>query len=100
MADPITELNKIGQSALALPNTIFGIESRHITEKMNVLSNEVMKAGAALPQMGQGLPQLPVLGAGLPPLPGMGAQQAPPAATKSMAVRGVQTTKSGSYLEK
>jgi len=108
MADPLALLNQAGQSALAFPGTIFNMSTRHVTEGMSVLSNEVAKAGAGiagagLPVLGQGLPPLPVLGQGLPPLPGMaGAGAAPPAATgiTNGTIRRTQSVKLNSYLEK
>lgn len=101
--DPMALLNQAGQNALALPNTVLNMSTRHLTEIASVGANEVTKIGSVIPQLGQGL-QLPVLGQGLPQLPNlpmMGGTPAPaPAPATLNTVKRTQSVKMNSYLEK
>jgi hypothetical protein len=102
--DPLALLNMAGQSALALPGTLLNMSTRHVTEGVGVLSNEVTKAGAGLagaglPVLGQGLPALPVLGQGLPNPFAPAAPAAAPA-TGSPAAKRAQSVQMTSYLER
>lgn len=94
MADPLEQLNVIGQKALAVPTDILSIGTRRMTEDMGMLSAKVQDIGATLvPAGGLGLPQLP----SLPGMPGA-ESAAPPAETRSEKVQGIKKTRKTSYL--
>lgn len=94
MADPLEQLNVIGQKALAVPTDILSIGTRRMTEDMGMLSAKVQDIGTTLmPAGGLGLPQLP----SLPGMPGV-AEVAAPAPTRSEQVMGVRKTRKTSYM--
>lgn len=97
MADPLEQLNVIGQKALAVPTEIFSVGTRRVTEDVGMMSARIQDLGTLLvPPTGMSLPQLP----GLPGLPGAeAATAAPPAATRSERVQGVRSTRKTSYLK-
>jgi hypothetical protein len=94
MADPLADLANIGQKALSLPADVLAIETRQMTEKVNLANAKVQELGTTL---------IPAGGLALPPLPGLPGSTAatppPPAETRSEAVQGVRTSKKTSYLK-
>jgi hypothetical protein len=98
MADPLEQLNVIGQKALAVPTELLSVGARRMTEDMGIFSSKIQDIGSTLilPAGGLSLPQLP----GLPGLPGAeSAAAAPPAATRSERVQGMRATRKTSYLK-